>query len=237
MTAHYHDIATRPAVAVAVSAQPAATVPAEGDAAPARGLYRLVLKRVFDLAVVVVAAPVVLPVILLLALLVASDGGRPFYSQLRVGRGGRTYRIWKLRSMVADADARLEAYLAENPAARHEWDTTQKLKRDPRITPFGRILRKSSLDELPQLWNVLMGDMSLVGPRPMMPCQEELYPGHAYYRLRPGITGPWQVSSRNSSTFADRARFDTEYDRDLSLPTDLRLLAATVRVVLRATGY
>lgn len=238
MTAHYHDIATRPAVAVAVAlpAQPAAT-PIEAEEASAGGLYRRALKRLFDVMVVVLFAPIVVPVIAILALMVTGDGGRPFYSQLRVGRGGRTYRIWKLRSMVADADARLEAHLADNPAARYEWDTTQKLKNDPRITPFGRVLRKSSLDELPQLWNVLRGDMSLVGPRPMMPCQEELYPGQAYYRLRPGITGPWQVSSRNTSTFADRARFDTDYDRDLSLVTDLRLLAATVRVVLRATGY
>ncbi len=239
MTAHYHDIAARPAVAVATpqAAAAAATAPGEADAPVAGGLYRTVLKRLFDVTVVVVFAPIVLPLIAMLALLVAQDGGRPFYSQLRVGRGGRSYRIWKLRSMVADADARLEAHLAASQAARYEWDTTQKLKDDPRITSFGRILRKSSLDELPQLWNVLMGDMSLVGPRPMMPCQEELYPGSAYYRLRPGITGPWQVSSRNTSTFADRARFDTDYDRDLSLVTDLRLLAATVRVVLRATGY
>ena len=105
------------------------------------------------------------------------------------------------------------------------------------ITRFGRVLRKSSLDELPQLWNVLLGDMSLVGPRPMMPCQRDLYPGSAYYRLRPGITGPWQVSRRNESTFADRARFDTDYDQTLSLGTDLGLLISTVRVVVRATGY
>jgi len=243
MTAHYHDISARPAVAVAAtlsapmtSAQIPAS-PVEGDAPVKGGLYRRGLKRLFDVMVVVVFAPFVLPVIALLALLVARDGGQPFYSQMRVGRGGRQYRIWKLRSMVADADARLEAHLDDDPAARIEWDTTQKLKHDPRITRFGRLLRKSSLDELPQLWNVLKGDMSLVGPRPMMPCQQDLYPGQAYYRLRPGITGPWQVSERNASSFADRAYFDAGYDRDLSLATDLRLLAATVRVVLRATGY
>lgn len=139
--------------------------------------------------------------------------------------------------MIVNADAQLETYLASDPTARAEWDSTQKLKVDPRITRFGRILRKSSLDELPQLWNVLKGDMSLVGPRPMMPCQRDLYPGSAYYRLRPGITGPWQVSRRNESTFADRARFDTDYDRTLSLGTDIGLLISTVRVVVRATGY
>ena len=155
----------------------------------------------------------------------------------RVGRHGRIYTIWKLRSMTRDADQALEAHLAANPEARVEWDRTQKLKNDPRITKLGRVLRKSSLDELPQLFNVLRGDMSLVGPRPMMPEQQALYPGTAYYKLRPGITGMWQVSKRNESTFADRARFDTQYDRRLSLLTDIKLLLATVRVVLRGTGH
>ena len=201
------------------------------------GLYRMRLKRALDLALVLAAAPVVLPVVLLLALLAALDGGNPFYFQDRVGRGGKSFRMWKLRSMVVGAEARLEAHLAADPAARAEWDRDQKLKQDPRITLAGRLLRKSSLDELPQLWNVVTGDMSLVGPRPMMPNQRILYPGTAYYRLRPGITGPWQVSRRNESTFADRALFDRDYERDLSMATDLRLILATVRVLLRATGY
>ncbi len=201
------------------------------------GLYRAVVKRGFDISLVLMAAPIVLTVIGALALLVAFDGGRSFYSQDRVGRGGRIYTMWKLRSMVPDAEAKLEAHLAVDPAARAEWDATQKLKADPRTTRFGRLIRKCSMDELPQLWNVLIGDMSLVGPRPMMPNQQDLYPGRAYYRLRPGITGPWQVSARNDSTFADRARFDTDYDRTLSLRGDISLLAATVHVVLRGTGH
>lgn len=202
-----------------------------------QSLYRRRLKRLFDLLAVLMAAPVILPVVTLLVLLAALDGGNPFYSQLRIGRGGKSFRMWKLRSMVVGAEARLEAHLAADPAARAEWDRDQKLKQDPRITVAGRILRKSSLDELPQLWNVVTGDMSLVGPRPMMPDQRVLYPGSAYYRLRPGITGPWQVSRRNESSFADRALFDHDYERDLSLGTDLRMLGATVRVVLHATGY
>ena len=204
---------------------------------PGAGIYRSGLKRVFDLAVVLLALPLILLTVGLFALLVARDGGNPFYTQSRVGRNGRIYRMWKLRSMVVGADAKLEDHLAANPNAREEWDSTQKLKSDPRITRFGRILRKSSMDELPQLWNVFIGDMSLVGPRPMMPSQQELYPGLAYYRLRPGITGPWQVSKRNESSFADRAHFDQDYDRTVSLFTDLGLLIRTVRVVLRATGY
>ena len=199
--------------------------------------YRGGLKRVLDLVVVLLGAPFVLPMVLILAYLVSRDGAPAFYSQKRLGRGGRLYTIWKLRTMVADADDRLGAHLAADPAARAEWTRTQKLLHDPRITPIGNFLRKCSLDELPQLWNVLRGEMSLVGPRPMMPCQRDLYPGTACFALRPGITGPWQVSKRNACSFADRAAFDEAYARDLSFPTDLRLLLATVRVVLCATGH
>ena len=194
-------------------------------------------KRLFDIAAILVSLPIILPVIAILALMVARDGGKPFYKQERVGLNGKIYTIWKMRSMVENADQLLEAYLATDPAAAEEWHTTQKLKNDPRITRVGRILRKCSLDELPQLWNVFVGDMSLVGPRPMMPEQQELYPGLAYYTARPGITGTWQVSQRNETTFADRARFDTDYVANLSFVNDLRLLAATVRVVFRGTGY
>jgi lipopolysaccharide/colanic/teichoic acid biosynthesis glycosyltransferase len=171
------------------------------------------------------------------ALAVALQGGRPFYSQLRVGRGGRSFRMWKLRSMVVDADRKLEDHLSANPAAREEWDQTQKLKDDPRITPLGRILRRTSMDELPQLWNVLTGEMSLVGPRPMMLQQQVLYPGTAYYALRPGITGFWQTSGRNETSFQARADFDAAYAAEMSLTTDLRILARTVGTVLNCTGY
>jgi exopolysaccharide production protein ExoY len=199
--------------------------------------YRSFFKRLLDSFVVLISAPFMLPIIGLLALLVAIEGGSPFYHQVRIGRKGRPYKMWKLRTMVIGADEKLEAYLAQNASAKLEWESTQKLISDPRITRFGRMLRKTSLDELPQLWNVLKGDMSLVGPRPMMPFQQELYPGSAYYKLRPGITGPWQVTDRNTSTFAERARFDAGYDQNLSLKTDLRLLRATVRVVVKGTGY
>ena len=217
---------------IAVPAAPAK--PAE--AAHRRGPYRNGGKRVLDFMLVLVAMPVVLPVIAVLAILVAATGGRPFFRQARIGRGGRVYRIWKLRTMVPDAETRLAAHLAADPAAAAEWARTQKLRRDPRVTPLGRILRRTSLDELPQLLNVLWGDMSLIGPRPMMVDQAPLYPGRAYYALRPGISGPWQVSERNATSFADRARFDDRYDRDLSLLTDLRLILATFRAVVRGTG-
>lgn len=198
--------------------------------------YRGGLKRVLDVALVLLALPVVLPLVLLLALLAASDGHAPFYSQIRVGRGGRSFRIWKLRSMVPQADALLAAHLAADPAARAEWDRFQKLARDPRITRVGALLRKTSLDELPQLLNVLKGDMALVGPRPMLPGQQALYPGAAYYALRPGLTGAWQVSARHTSSFEDRAAYDADYARTLSLTEDLRIIAQTLAVVLAAKG-
>lgn len=201
------------------------------------GPYRVLMKRVFDVAAVLAAAPIVVPLVAVLALGVALDGGKPFYAQERVGKGRRAFRMWKLRSMVCDADARMEACLAADPELRREWNETQKLKRDPRITTFGRVLRKCSLDELPQLWNVLKGDMSLVGPRPMMVSQQALYPSTVYYRMRPGITGYWQTSGRNDTSFAARATFDADYDRDMSLATDVKILARTVKTVVRGTGY
>lgn len=233
MTAHYRDLRN------SFDARPLSPSTESRGAVRVRPApYRAAGKRVFDFVAVLLGLPFVLPVLAVLAVLVfLRDGGRPFYSQERVGKDGKLYRIWKLRTMVVDADKLLAAHLAADPAARQEWETTQKLKDDPRITRIGRILRKCSLDELPQLWNVLKGDMSLVGPRPMMPEQRVLYPGDAYYRLLPGITGPWQVSERNATTFAARAGFDAQYERDLSLGTDLRLLLATVRVVARGTGY
>ncbi len=198
--------------------------------------YRNGFKRFLDVVFVLLALPIVLPVIAILAIMVSRDGHAPFYSQPRLGRGGRPFRFWKLRTMVPDADCRLERHLEEDDGARREWAAYQKLSFDPRITPLGQLLRKSSLDELPQLWNVLKGDMSLVGPRPMLPEQRRLYPGLAYFKLRPGVTGLWQISDRNASTFARRAEFDADYERNLSLATDLRVLAATAGVVLRGTG-
>lgn len=199
-------------------------------------LYRDYAKRALDVAIVLAAALPVLLVLAALCLLIALDGKSPFYFQTRVGRGGRNFRMWKLRSMVANADDLLQAHLASDPAARAEWDRTQKLRNDPRITRIGRVIRKTSLDELPQLWNVLRGDMSLVGPRPMMVCQKKLYPGSAYYALRPGITGFWQTSVRNESSFAERATFDAAYLRELSFGTDLSVLLKTVKVVAKGTG-
>jgi exopolysaccharide production protein ExoY len=220
----------------AAEAVPSPAVSAARRKAPL-GVYRRLFKRAFDVCAVVMAAPVVVPLIGMLALTVALNGGQAFYTQDRVGKSGRTFRMWKLRSMVRNADALMEAHLAADPAARAEWDATQKLKDDPRITGFGRFLRRSSLDELPQLWNVVTGDMSLVGPRPMMVNQRDMYPGTAYYALRPGITGLWQTAGRNRTTFAARAEFDADYEADVTLKNDISILLRTVNVVVNATGY
>ncbi len=202
-----------------------------------RGFYRNFMKRVVDTALIIVAAPVLFPVVVFLALFVARDGHAPFYTSQRVGEHGKMFRMLKLRTMVPNAELLLAGHLASNCDAREEWRSTQKLKNDPRITRFGRFLRKYSFDELPQLWNVLCGDMSLVGPRPMIPEQRALYPGLAYYSLRPGITGAWQVSDRNDSEFAKRAEHDLEYDRQLSFLLDAKLLARTIGVIVKGTGY
>lgn len=200
-------------------------------------IYRNFFKRLLDIILVLAAAPAIFPIIIVLAIIIRQDGGSPFYFQSRVGRGGKTFKMYKLRSMIVNADQKLEDYLSTNPCARQEWDYSQKLKADPRITRLGNMLRTLSLDELPQLWNVLIGDMSLVGPRPIMVEQQDLYPGKAYFTMRPGLTGLWQISERNESSFADRAKFDEAYDETLSLATDVGILYATIGVVIRGTGY
>ncbi|MEM9426248.1 MAG: sugar transferase [Pseudomonadota bacterium] len=214
----------------------AAALRAVTDGTGAKGVYSSGLKRVLDVAVVLAALPIVLPFFLIVMAITAADGQSPFFRQERVGRNGQRFLIWKFRTMVPDAEVRLQKHLAANPDARTEWQTMQKLKNDPRITRVGGVLRRTSIDELPQLINVLAGDMSLVGPRPMLPCQQAIYSGHAYYRLRPGLTGIWQVSQRHNSTFADRANYDDGYEAQLSFVNDVKILARTIGVVFRGTG-
>ena len=200
--------------------------------------YASIGKRALDLILVILALPVALPIILLSAVALWCESGLPFYTQERLGQNGRRFLIYKLRTMVRDAESRLQEYLDRDPALRQEWDDTQKLKNDPRITLVGRILRMTSMDELPQLWNVLTGDMSLVGPRPMMPEQLPLYgDASAYFAVKPGITGLWQVSVRNESSFASRSKADADYLRGMGLQLDLTLIWRTFGVVARGTGY
>lgn len=193
-------------------------------------------KRCFDILATLALAPMALAIVGVLVILVRRDGGPAFYCQPRVGRNGKVFRLWKLRTMVIDADQVLAVHLDQDPCARAEWDISQKLRIDPRITSMGRYLRKYSADELPQLWNVFAGQMSLVGPRPMCPEQQAQYPGIAYFQMRPGLTGLWQVSARNACSFAERASYDTEYADVMSFSKDLRILLQTPFVVVRGTG-
>jgi lipopolysaccharide/colanic/teichoic acid biosynthesis glycosyltransferase len=201
------------------------------------GHYARFSKRAFDILIVVVLALPTLCILILVTPFIALSGGNNvFYKQERIGKDGRIFLMWKLRSMVPDAKHKLEEHLTQNPEARKEWDHSQKLKNDPRITMIGRIIRKTSIDELPQFWNVLLGDMSIVGPRPMMVEQRSLYPGKEYYFMLPGITGFWQTSDRNECSFAQRAYFDRLYYHEMSLLTDLKILYKTVCVVIKPNG-
>ncbi|TYO89113.1 lipopolysaccharide/colanic/teichoic acid biosynthesis glycosyltransferase [Oceanicella actignis] len=204
----------------------------------AHGFYARRLKRPLDIALVLLMLPAALPVIALLALATAAGGGAPFFGHARIGRGGRPFRCWKIRTMRPDADAALERLLRTDPEAARRWRERGKLDPDPRVTPLGRFLRKTSLDELPQLWNVLRGDMSLVGPRPVTAEEMVHYAAapEAYLPLRPGLTGLWQTGPRNQTGYAERVAIDLDYSRRVSLALDLRLLLRTVRVVLRPTG-
>jgi lipopolysaccharide/colanic/teichoic acid biosynthesis glycosyltransferase len=180
-----------------------------------------------------------LPAFLVIAALVKLDGGKVFYAHQRVGRGGRLFGCLKFRSMVVDSDQRLAALLARDPAARAEWEATRKLKNDPRVTAVGRFLRASSLDELPQIFNVLRGEMSLVGPRPVQASELAAFYGAAaqhYMMVRPGITGPWQVSGRSDTSYAQRVALDVAYATHPSLRTDLKILFRTPVAVLARRG-
>jgi exopolysaccharide production protein ExoY len=194
-----------------------------------------VLKRAVDIVLagglLVLLAPLMLGLALAIRL---TSGGPVVFAQPRVGFNGRTFKCLKFRTMVADARTALEQHLADNPEAAREWAETQKLRADPRVTRLGRFLRKSSLDELPQLFNVLIGDMSCVGPRPVVTDEIKRYGANAAYYMaaRPGITGLWQTSGRNSTTYAERVDFDTEYASRWSLWLDLKILAATIPAVL-----
>lgn len=203
-----------------------------------RTTYEKYGKRVLDLVLCLLALPPVLLTSAILLALVALDGANPIFAHRRVGRNGASFSCLKFRSMVPDAQQRLDDLLRADPAARAEWNETRKLAHDPRVTRLGRFLRRMSLDELPQLLNVLRGEMSLVGPRPVV--AEELVrygrDAGAYLARRPGLTGLWQTTGRNELSYDKRVRLDCEYGRRLSLRLDLEILAKTVGVVLRRTG-
>jgi len=199
---------------------------------------RLRTKRACEILLAVAMLVALLPLFLIFALIIRLDGGPTFYGQVRVGRGGRPFRCLKFRSMVHNADKVLADLLARDPEAAKEWARDFKLKNDPRITKLGRFLRSSSLDELPQLLNVLRGEMSFVGPRPIVEAEIERYREDIdlYYLVRPGITGLWQISGRNDVTYDERVAFDVKYVLNWSLKFDLMILLRTLPAVLRKSG-
>ncbi|MGB3242948.1 MAG: sugar transferase [Sulfitobacter sp.] len=201
--------------------------------------YRGQGKRVLDLALSILLLPSVLPIIGILALAAKRDGGTAFFGHQRVGKNGKKFMCWKIRTMVPDAQDKLEALLKTDRLARKEWAEERKLTDDPRITWIGAFLRKSSLDELPQIWNVLKGEMSLIGPRPVP--EDELAAKYAtsqwvYKAVKPGISGMWQVSGRNDVSYAERIRLDIEYYENISLVLDLSIMGKTLGALINRTG-
>lgn len=198
-----------------------------------------IMKRIFDIVATVCGGILILPILAIVAVLIYLDSPGPIvFGHKRVGQGGKEFPCYKFRSMVPNAQEALEVYLKENPAAREEWERDFKLKDDPRVTRIGKFLRKTSLDELPQLWNVLIGNMSLVGPRPIVRDEIVKYGDYIndFYLVTPGITGVWQVSGRSDTTYEERVLMDSWYVHNWSVWIDIVYLLKTVLVVYKAKG-
>jgi Undecaprenyl-phosphate galactose phosphotransferase WbaP len=197
------------------------------------------LSRVLDITVILFAAPYIILAFLAITILIKMDSPGPvFYRQRRIGRLGRKFYIYKFRTMFQNADQNLQNYLDSFPELKTQWFATHKLKQDPRVTRLGAVLRQLSLDELPQIWNIIIGDMSLIGPRPIVDAEVEKYGKcfDLYIQVRPGLTGLWQVSGRNDTTYERRVELDEYYIRNRSLKLDLQILWKTVFVVLKKDG-
>lgn len=196
------------------------------------------IKLATDLILSVLMLAILAPVMIIIAATIALDGSPVFFRHMRVGRGGQKFACLKFRSMRVDADEILARHLAENSDARYEWLTTQKLKNDPRVTVIGRFLRGTSLDELPQIFNVLKLEMSLVGPRPVMEKELLRYGRNVsyYLQVRPGVTGLWQVSGRSNTTYSRRVALDSWYVKNWQFRLDVAILFRTVGAVVRRDG-
>lgn len=199
----------------------------------------LIIKRLLDIFIILFFCPILIPLMLILCILTKLTSKGPiFYGHKRVGKNGKEFKCWKFRSMCIDADKRLEKILAENPQMREQWEKERKFENDPRVTKFGKFLRKTSLDELPQLFNVLIGQMSLVGPRPVTAGELEKYEESRDYVLSvlPGITGMWQTSGRSETVYEERILLDSYYIQNWSIWLDLWILIKTIWVVLDKKG-
>lgn len=206
---------------------------------PAECLRYRIVKRVIDLSIILISLPLLIPLMLAIAISVkVSTGGPVFFSQLRVRTKDKYFRILKFRTMILNADEVLREHLANNIGARIEWRDTHKLRFDPRVNSVGSFLRRYSLDELPQLWNVVKGDMSLIGPRPISSAEIAKYGSRfaCYCRVKPGLSGLWQVSGRSHTTYPQRVSLDCEYVRRWSVALDLELILRSVSTVIRSYG-
>ncbi|GLO72387.1 hypothetical protein MACH17_39040 [Phaeobacter inhibens] len=209
------------------------------QAAPRRmGLYAMIGKRLLDILLALILFPVLSPVIALLWMISRRDGGPGFFGHTRIGKDGTPFTCWKIRTMIHGAEDVLAEHLKTDAKAAREWARDRKLSRDPRITNLGLFLRRSSLDELPQIWNVLRGDMSFVGPRPIVRCELRKYGSAApiYLSQKPGITGLWQVSGRNDVSYEDRVSFDIDYLERRTFSFDIKLILLTGLSVIGRTG-
>ncbi len=225
----------------AVSGDLSTTQPSAIARAALKGVHPVggLPKRAMDVSIGAIALLMFAPIFLLVALAIwGYDRQTPFFGHMRIGHGGRTFRCLKFRSMVPDGAGILARHLAEDEAAAREWKETRKLRRDPRVTPIGRALRTSSLDELPQLINVLRGEMSLVGPRPIVADEATRYGDHiaTYAACRPGLTGLWQVSGRSDTSYEARVGYDVDYASRYSLLRDVAIILRTVPVVVVRRG-
>jgi len=203
------------------------------------GVPQSPLRRVFDISLILIASPYILLFFIAISLLIALDSkGGVFYKQTRVGLSGRRFKAIKFRTMVMNADQILQQYLDKSPELKAEWLATHKLKKDPRITRVGAVLRKLSLDEMPQFWNIIVGDMGLIGPRPIVDEEIEKYGKcfELYKQARPGLTGLWQVSGRSDTSYKRRVELDEYYLLNRSIKLDIRILLKTVQVVLGRKG-
>lgn len=198
------------------------------------------LKRTFDIVFSSLVLIIASPMLLLIAVAIRFfSKGKVVYAHERIGRGGKSFRCLKFRTMYADADQRLIDILANNPEMRKEWEQNHKLKNDPRVTPIGKFLRKTSLDEFPQFFNVLRGDLSVVGPRPVVRSEIQKHIGakaSTILSVRPGITGLWQVSGRSDTSYTTRIQLDEKYIQEQSFLLDLKLICKTVPCMLWSKG-
>lgn len=200
--------------------------------------FRTVFKRLFDLFLVVVVTPIFLPIMIVVFCIISLQGGKPIFRHSRVGLNGKHISVFKFRTMVHNAESKLEETLSSNTSLRREWDATHKLENDPRVTKIGRLLRKSKLDELPQIFNVINGSLSFVGPRPLTIKEFDTRftksQAEIYLSVRPGITGHWQSQQSQKFTYADRIQMEIFYVENMSFALDIKILWLTLLIIIRS---